>query len=171
MNKWYQRYYCQKVQEDTPVLPDFSFSNMMYDACKGVACAFVPLGDNSTRFITDSEIAYSSDPSITSRFSSQHREVVAKSLASQPKTPSVTGKRPDDDTLIANGGIRYLERDESVKVIRANSEAFDSSARQILRDRSRRSKPKVVPDHADSPAPAPAPAPSTSPASSNPSNS
>lgn len=131
MNSWYNRYYVQSEKPDKSPAPlDYSFSNMIYDQMKGVSGAFIPLGDDSSRFVSDSEIAYSTDPSITSRFSAQHRQMVANSLMSQPRSPAPVGKRPTDDQLLANGGIRPLERDEAMRAMKANARAFSQDLRR-----------------------------------------
>lgn len=156
---WYDRYYVQNSDVDTSPAPlDSSFSDMMYDSSKGVAGAFVPLGDSSTRFVSDSEIAFSTSPDITSRFSAQHRQIVASGIASQPHSPAPIGKRPTDDQLMENGGIRPLERDEAIRSIRVNSRLFDRDISSARLDMNSQKPPTSTPSV--SPAPVNNPNPS-----------
>lgn len=126
-NNWYARYY----RDNSPVITSDvcmrdSFSDYIYDHTKGISIAYIPVdSDGSTyRPVYDAEIAFSQDPSITSRFTSEHRSLVQSSIINQQRSVS-TGPRPSDDQLISNGGIRHnLERDEMAAAIRGNASAF-----------------------------------------------
>lgn len=127
INRWYERYYASS----TPLpheLDDYSFSNMIYDGNKGVSHVLLPYfaDSSSSRFVSDVELCMSSDPNITSRFSSEHRDMIRKQLASQPRTPAVNGPFPTDDQLMQNGAVQSLERDEIVAASKANMSRLDA---------------------------------------------
>lgn len=153
-NKWYERYY----SNSTPlprVSDDYSFSNMMYDNSKGVSYALLPYCEDTSfiRFVGDVEICMSGDSNVTSRFSSEHRDMIKKQLASQPHSSVSVGPSPTDDQLIQNGAIRSLERDEIVAASKYNMSCLDLEL--------------PFPSSASTPAPTPAPASSLSSDSSN----
>lgn len=134
MNNWFKRYYTPKARCNDNYPDDSSFSNMMYDTHKGISIAFIPYAPNHYRPVSDVEIAMSTDPAITSRFSSEHRAMVKAQVLAQPRSVS-SGPLPSDDQLMSNGAApTSLERDEMVKAVRANSERFDFSARDIIRE-------------------------------------
>lgn len=127
INRWHERYYTSS----TPLpheLDDYSFSNMIYDGNKGVSHVLLPyfVDSSSSRFVSDVELCMSSDPNITSRFSSEHRDMIRKQLVSQPRTPAVNGPFPTDDQLMQNGAIQSLERDEIVAASKANMSRLDA---------------------------------------------
>lgn len=131
-NRWFSRYYRDNHLESMPfdspiVVEDYSFSNMMYDASKGVTHSLLPYTSDPkcTRYVSDVEICMSNDSLITSHFSSEHRAVVRDQLTNQPRTP-VSGRQPSDDQLMANGGIVSLERDEIVAAAGYNYSRLDS---------------------------------------------
>lgn len=127
INRWYERYYASS----TPLpheLDDYSFSNMIYDGNKGFSHVLLPYfaDSSSSRFVSDVELCMSSDPNITSRFSSEHRDMIRKQLVSQPRTPAVNGPSPTDDQLMQNGAIQSLERDEIVAASKSNMARLDA---------------------------------------------
>lgn len=156
-NKWYERYY----SNSTPlprVSDDYSFSNMMYDNSKGISYALLPYCEDTscTRFVGDVEICMSVDPNVTSRFSSEHRDMIKKQLASQPHSPAPVGPSPTDEQLIYNGAVRSLERDEIVAASKYNMSRLDSELPFPS------SVPTPAPSSASSSASTPAPSPDPS---------
>lgn len=116
---------CQSVER---VPFDTAFSDSLYDQVRGIThCLHHYDVDNPecTRFVSDVEIAMSSDTAITSMFSADHRNAIRMGLVDQPHSP-VNGQ-PTDEQLMANGGIRHLERDEIVAAVSANMDALDRS--------------------------------------------
>lgn len=150
MNNWFERYYVSKSIEglSKTAVEDYSFSNMMYDQHKGISHALLPYSENPqvTRFVSDVEICMTSDPAVTSYFSSQHRDMLKKQLMSQPHTLVSDGPHPTDEQLMENGGIVSMERDEIVSASKANMSRLDSEL----------------------PMPSPAPAPASAPVSEPP---
>lgn len=127
-NLWFERYYCSSSIPLPRHRDDYSYSDMMYDDTKGVSCVFLPYASNAshTRFVSDVEICMSSDPNITSRFSSEHRDMIKKQLVSQPHSSVADGPRPSDAQLMENGGIVSMERDEIVDAAKHNLNLFTS---------------------------------------------
>lgn len=142
VNYWYSRYYrdTEPVISD-PLPADMSVSDALYDMFKGRSIAFIPMTDDISRPVYDSEIAFSGDPSITSRFSAEHRSLLRSAISSQPKSPNTVGRTPSDDDLIRNGAVRHMERDEAVRTIRSNASMFKSDLERFSREHMRAPKP------------------------------
>lgn len=145
VNYWYLRFY----RDTTPVISDplpvdMSVSDAIYEMSKGRSIAFIPITDEISRPVYDSEIAFSGDPSITARFSSEHRSLLRSAISSQPKSPNTVGRTPSDDDLIRNGAVRHMERDEAVRTIRANAKMFKSDLERFSRQQM--SAPKASPE-------------------------
>lgn len=102
-----------------------SFSDNVYNQTRGITHILHRYNDdsNSYRYVGDVEIAMSPDPSISSLFSAEHRQILKTQLTNQRRTPA--GPQPSDEELLRNGGIRHLERGEIVQATRANSEALN----------------------------------------------
>lgn len=129
-----KNYYFKLFRKGEPKLPVIesatikectSFSDNVYNQTRGITHILHPYNDDSRsyRYVGDVEIAMSNDPSISSLFTAEHRQIIKTQLTNQRRTPQ--GPQPTDDELLRNGGIRHLERGEIVQVTRANSEALN----------------------------------------------
>lgn len=128
-----KNYYFRYFRKGQPILPSIdsnlirqcsSFSDNVYDRTRGITHILHRYNndDKSYRFVGDVEIAMSNDPSISSLFTAEHRQIIKTQLTSQRRTPQ--GPQPSDEELMRNGGIRHLERGEIVESVRANSFAL-----------------------------------------------
>ena len=150
MIKWSLRYFNNKPRNrfqlsDEHEKKQIAFSNSMYDKHKGISHFLQRYTDNTdvVRFCGDVEISMSTDPSVTSLFSREHRTMLKSQLQSQVR--SQQDGQPTDSDLLRNGAIPInLERDERVTLIKANASALDNTMTNITL-RSEAQSPKVNP--------------------------
>lgn len=130
-NKWYKRYYSTTKKDLVEYTPtdqlDSTFTDSIYDSNKGIShilFRYTPSG-NFTRYVSDVEIAMTSDVNLSSYFTSEHRAVLKNNILGQQRSPSSID-HPTDDQLLENGAIpTQLERDEIVQSVKTNYDRLD----------------------------------------------
>ncbi len=112
----------------------FTFTNSMYDAHKGVTHIlhhYDDLNPSAVRYVGDVEIAMTSNDSITSLFSSEHRANLRNQIHSLKKNGS--SGLTDEQLGQFPTNVSY-ERDEVVKVARSSLSEYNKTVKSAVLD-------------------------------------
>lgn len=118
----------------------FVFTNSMYDKHKGVTYIlhhYDDLNPTSVRYVGDVEIAMTSDDSITSLFSSEHRANLRNQIHSLQKHGS--SGFSDEQLSQFPSNVSY-ERDEAVSIARSNLTEFNKIVKSAVLDAKYKAK-------------------------------